>query len=158
MTQDPIRLLIVDDHRLFRDGIRALLATYRDIKVVGEASDSRDALVLAARSEFDLILLDITLPGSNGLALLRELKRRGVEQPVLVLSMHQQADMVADALSAGAIGYALKHQSERELVEAIRAAARKESYLAPQLSPELLSAAHHGAASGVLALLSARER
>lgn len=154
-----IRLLLVDDHRLFCDGLRAILSSYPDLEVVGEASDYRSAIELIEKVEFDLIVLDITLPGSNGLALLRELKRRQVRQPALILTMHQHSDMVADAFAAGAVGYALKHQSEVELVEAVRSTARRVTYLAPQLSRELLPDANGGAAPpGVLSLLSSRER
>lgn len=160
MDQTTLRLLLVDDHRLFRAGLRAILGSHPDLGVVGEASDYRTALELMEHAEFDLVVLDITLPGSNGLALLREMKRRHVRPPALVLTMHQHSDMVADAFAAGAVGYALKHQSETELVEAIRAAARRESYLAPQLSPELLPAGegHARPPAGVLNLLSSRER
>ena len=154
-----IRLLLVDDHRLFCDGLRAILSSYPDLEVVGEASDYRSAIELIEKVEFDLIVLDITLPGSNGLALLRELKRRHVRQPALILTMHQHSDMVADAFAAGAAGYALKHQSEAELVEAARSTARRVTYLAPQLSRELLPDANGGAPPpGVLSLLSSRER
>ncbi len=154
-----IRLILVDDHRLFRDGLRAILSSYSDLEVVGEASDYRSAIELIEKVDFDLIVLDITLPGSNGLALLRELKRRHVRQPALVLTMHQHGDMVADAFAAGAVGYALKHQSEGELVEAVRSTARRVTYLAPQLSRELLPDANGTSTTpGVLSLLSSRER
>lgn len=154
-----IRLLLVDDHRLFRDGLKAILGSYPDLTVAAEASDARSALELAESIEFDVVVLDITLPGSNGLALLRELKRRRVKQPALVLTMHQHGDMVADAFAAGAVSYALKHQSEGELVEAVRSTARRVTYLAPQLSRELLpDASGASSAHGVLDLLSSRER
>jgi DNA-binding NarL/FixJ family response regulator len=154
-----IRLLLVDDHRLFRDGLKAILGSYPDLTVVAEANDARSALELVETVEFDVVVLDITLPGSNGLALLRELKRRRVKQPALVLTMHQHGDMVADAFAAGAVSYALKHQSESELVEAVRSTARRVTYLAPQLSRELLpDASGASAAHGVLETLSSRER
>jgi DNA-binding NarL/FixJ family response regulator len=163
------RIILVDDHRLFRDGLRAILSGYADLAVVGEASDFREAVELVDHHESDLVILDITLPGSNGLALLRELKRRGQRQPVLILTMHQHADLVSDAFSAGATGYALKHQSEEELIEAVRTTAGRVTYLAPQLSRELLpdaslpagttaSGAGNGHNHGILSLLSSRER
>lgn len=159
MGQTMTRLLLVDDHRLFRDGLRAILGAHSDLEIVGEASDYRAALELMEQTDFDLVVLDITLPGSNGLALLREMKRRRVRPPALVLTMHQHSDMVSDAFAAGAVGYALKHQSESELLEAIHAAARRESYLAPQLSPELLPRGDgHAPPAGVLDVLSSRER
>ncbi len=158
---NPIRILLVDDHRLFRDGLKAILGSYADLSVVGEANDARTALELVDTPDFDVVVLDITLAGSNGLALLRELKRKRVRQPALVLTMHQHGDMVSEAFAAGAVGYALKHQSEDELVEAIRSTARRVTYLAPQLSRELLpgtGGAQHAVAPGVLNILSARER
>lgn len=157
-----IRVVLIDDHRLFRDGLRAILTCHDDLQVVGEASDFREAVDLLANVEPDVVVVDITLPGSNGLALLRELKRRGVRAPFLMLTMHQHADMVTDAFAAGATSYALKHQSERELVEAVRTTAARTTYLAPQLSRELIPTSGgppaRSAANGVLALLSARER
>jgi DNA-binding NarL/FixJ family response regulator len=156
------RIILVDDHRLFRDGLRAILASYADLAVVGEASDFREAVELLDQHESDLIILDITLPGSNGLALLRELKRRRQRQPVLILTMHQHADLVSDAFAAGATGYALKHQSEHELIEAVRTTAGRVTYLAPQLSRDLLPDAATPALTtgshGILSLLSSRER
>lgn len=155
-----IRLLLVDDHRLFRDGLRAIFAAHNDLAVVGEASDYRTALEVLEHTECDLAVIDITLPGSNGIALLREMRRRRMRPAALVLTMHQQGDMVSDAFAAGAVGYALKHQSESELLEAIRTAARRERYLAPQLSPQLLPGGdgHAPQTAGVLNLLSSRER
>ncbi|MDB4966800.1 MAG: response regulator containing a CheY-like receiver domain and an DNA-binding domain [Myxococcales bacterium] len=154
------RIILVDDHRLFRDGLRAILGGYPDLAVVGEASDFREAADLLEHLESDLIILDITLPGSNGLALLRELKRRQQRQPVLILTMHQHADLVTDAFAAGATGYALKHQSEEELIEAVRATAGRATYLAPQLSRDLLPdhTASTTTSPGILSLLSSRER
>ncbi|MDB4964946.1 MAG: two component transcriptional regulator, LuxR family [Myxococcales bacterium] len=156
-----LRILLVDDHRLFRDGMRALLATYPDLQIVAEASDAAQALEQAAAVDHDLIILDISLPGSNGMALLRDLKNRPQCRPVLVLTSHQHRDMVADAFAAGATGYALKHESYGDLVEAVRATAEGRRYLAPQLAPELLdiTPASGGKASrGVLGVLSPRER
>src|SRR5205807_2300497 len=122
--------ILIDDHRLFRDGLRAILSAYPDLSVVGEAGDYREALEVCEHIECDLVILDISLPGSNGLALLRELKRRRQRQPVLIVTMHQHADMVADAFAAGATGYALKHQSEAELIEAVRITVGRVPYLA----------------------------
>src|SRR5437588_5593303 len=78
------RMILIDDHRLFRDGLRAILSAYPDLSVVGEAGDYREALEVCEHIECDLVILDISLPGSNGLALLRELKRRRQRQPVLI--------------------------------------------------------------------------
>src|SRR2546423_14243879 len=137
-VSSKIRIVLVNDHRLFRDGLRAILAAHGDHELVGEASDAREAEQLIERVAHDLIIVDITLPGSNGLALIRDLKRRHHPARLLVLTMHQHADMVADAFAAGADGYALKHQSEAELVEAVRTAAAGQRYLAPQIPSAIL--------------------
>ncbi len=156
----PIRILIVDDHRLFRDGLRAILALHSDVSVVGEAEDARGGAQLAADVEHDLVIVDVTLPGSNGVALVRELKRQRRTTPILILSMHQHADIVADAFAAGATGYALKHQSEAELLDAVRTTASRRRYLAPQIAPEIAdeAGASRKRASGILSHLSTRER
>lgn len=155
-----IRILLVDDHRLFRDGLRAILALHGDVEVVGEADDARSAAQLAETVEHDLVIVDVTLPGPNGLALVRELKRQHHTTPILILTMHQHADIVADALAAGATGYALKHQSEAELLEAVRATAARQRYLAPQIAASVDDSAvgSRKRAAGILAQLSSRER
>jgi DNA-binding NarL/FixJ family response regulator len=153
------RIVLVDDHRLFRDGLRAILATHPGLTVVGEAETAREAYQRIQEVEHDLVILDLTLPGSNGIALLRDLNRLHAHRPVLVLTMHQHADIVSDALSAGATGYALKLQSEADLIKAIETTARGERYLAPQIAAvaaEMTKRPKRGA--GVLAVLSSRER
>lgn len=157
------RIVLIDDHCLFRDGLRAILAAH-GLAVVGEASELREAVELVERVAFDLLIVDITLPGSNGLALVRELRRRGVRQPILVLTMHQHVDLIAEAFAAGATGYALKHQSEQEILDAVNKVAARAIYLAPQLPHELLPDAGAPGAppprpfDSILSQLSARER
>lgn len=153
----PTRLVIVDDHRLFRDGLRTILSSHGEFAVVGEAEDARAGLLLADGGAWDLMIVDITLPGRNGLALIRELRRAGHKRPLLVLTMHQHADMVADAFDAGADGYALKHQSAAELIEALHTLSAGGRYVAPELEAAM-TAASPGRDRGVLGALSARER
>ncbi|HWE27699.1 MAG TPA: response regulator transcription factor [Polyangia bacterium] len=154
-----VRIVIVDDHRLFRDGLRAIFAAYDDLVIVGEAADVREAELLVASVAHDLVIVDVTLGGRNGVAFIRELKRNKNETPVLVLSMHQHPDIVADAFAAGAGGYAVKHQSESELIEAIRTVVAGQRYLAPQIPAEALTAVSRGGnGKGLLAQLSSRER
>jgi len=100
--------VLVDDQRA---GLRHLLATARTFAVVGEAGDARGPCAQLEAVEHDLAVVDISLPGSNGIALLRELSRRRERRPALILTMHQHADFVVDAFAAGAKGYALKRQS-----------------------------------------------
>lgn len=158
--RDRIRLILVDDHRLFRDGLKALLRSFPELAIVGEANDARSALDLVDHVESDLIVLEIALPGSNGLALLRELRRRRVKQRAVVLTRYRQPDMVADALTLGAAGYVVKDQSVIEVVEAIRSAARHLRCLAPGLSyPKPPSSdGEPEKVPGVLSPLSWRER
>lgn len=155
-----IRVVLVDDHRLFRDGMRALFGSSTDIEVVGEAADTRTALTLLENVECDLISLDITMPGPNGIALLRELKRRQQTAATMMLTGHQETDMITDAFAAGATGYALKQQSIDEIVGAVQSVSRRENYLAPTLNQDLLPGAFAllPPEGGVLAILSARER
>jgi DNA-binding NarL/FixJ family response regulator len=154
---DKVRIVLVDDHRLFRDGVRAILGAYPDLELVGEAADAREAEQLLDDVPHDLLIVDVTLPGSNGVALMRNRKRKKDKRPILVLTMHHSADIVADAFAAGATGYALKQQSEAELVDAVRCAASGRRYLAPQIPPEVLDG-RAAAGNSVLSLLSSRER
>jgi DNA-binding NarL/FixJ family response regulator len=154
-----IGIFVVDDHRLFRDALRVMLEGNGELAVVGEAGDAREALQLLGERQCELVLVDVSLPGSNGLALVRELKRSDRQRRVVVLTMHQHPDIVCDAFAAGADGYALKHQSREELVEAIFAVAGGDRYVAPAVAAALL-APDGGKLKprGALGILSARER
>lgn len=153
-----VKILLIDDHQLFRAGLRAIFAQHEELEIVGEAADDRSALAMADAIDHDLVVLDITLPGSNGIAVLRELRRRRRSRPVLVLTMHTHADLVLDAFAAGATGYACKVQSVDELLVAMRACAAGQKYAAPQIAALVDSAARPTLPEGVLAMLSARER
>jgi DNA-binding NarL/FixJ family response regulator len=119
MTLDA-RIVLVDDHQMFRQGIRTILSADEGMRVVFEATDAATMLLELDRGlEFDLALVDITLPDTDGLSLVRELRRRDLMQPVVMVSMHTDVDMVAEALIAGAQGYVLKCGSANELREAI---------------------------------------
>src|SRR5687767_14328750 len=118
------RILLVDDHTLFREGLAALLASADDLEVVGHAVDARAALRENERLRPDVVALDISLPGSNGLAIVRDLRRHRPELQVLMLTMHTLPEHVARALEAGATGYAVKDQPLEELLSAVRSVAR----------------------------------
>jgi two-component system, NarL family, response regulator NreC len=152
-----IRIILVDDHQLFRAGLRSLLAVEPAFEVVAEAGDAREACTQIAAVDHDLVVVDVTLPGSNGIALIRELERREKRRPVLVLTMHQHADFVIDAFAAGANGYALKLQSEAEIFEAIRTTAGGGRYVAPVLA-EMVRGSEQSPQRSLLGSLSARER
>lgn len=117
----PTRLLIVDDHAIVRRGLRAVLETCPDFRVIGEAESGEEALTLARELQPDIVLLDMNLPGVQGLEVIRGLLADGGHRPaVVVLTVHADDDMVLKAVTAGASGYVMKHASADELVQAIR--------------------------------------
>jgi DNA-binding NarL/FixJ family response regulator len=135
----PIRLLIVDDHPVVRDGLRGMLSSDPDLEVIGEASDGVEALAMAEARKPDVILMDLRMPGLGGVAAIRELGERGLSARVLVLTTYDSDSDVVAALESGATGYLLKDSPREELVRAIHAAARGEAVLAPSVATRLVS-------------------
>jgi DNA-binding NarL/FixJ family response regulator len=135
-----LRILLVDDHDLFRQGLRVAIEPHRDLSVVGEAADARGAVTAAEAYRPDVVVLDLTLPGADGLAVAGDVLRAALRPRILVLSMHSSDAYVRAALATGVSGYALKSQPAPAVIEAIRAVGRGEMYLAPTLSPHLLKA------------------
>jgi DNA-binding NarL/FixJ family response regulator len=129
-----IRVALVDDHRLFREGLRALLGTQPDLCVVAEASDAREVPTTVESSQPDVVVLDYQLKGVAGPSIVRDLLERNRNRRILLLSMHLEEDRIAQALAAGALGYANKEQGATELFGAIRTVANGRPYLAPALS------------------------
>jgi len=134
----PIRVLLVDDHQLLRAGIRALLQGLPGIEVVGEASDGRQALELIKTHQPQVVLMDIAMPGMNGLEALARFTKESPGVRVIILSMHGTAEYVCRALQSGAAGYILKDAVVAEVELAIRAAARGETYLTPAVSKHVI--------------------
>lgn len=153
-----IRVVLIDDHALFREGLRAALASNRHIEVVAEASTARDALATVNRVAFDLAIVDVMLPDQSGLAVVRELRRLFPACKILVLSMVESPYTVAELLRAGAAGYALKSQATPQIAEAIQAVTQQGRYLAPSLPRQDIDALVDGKISGPLDRLSPRER
>ena len=122
-TRTPIRVLLVDDHAVVRLGLRTLLTSCEEMQVIGEASDGQDALDFCARDEPDVVVLDLTMTGMDGLTATREITRRHPSVRVLILTMHDEEDYLIPLLEAGAAGYMVKDSASDELIEAIRAAA-----------------------------------
>ncbi|MGB6603829.1 MAG: response regulator transcription factor [Steroidobacteraceae bacterium] len=135
-----IRVLLADDHKLFRAGIRALLQTVADIEIVGQAGDGREALRLVAAHHPDVVLMDIMMPGLNGLDAAVRIGRAFPRTRVLILSMNADEDSVLKSLRAGAAGYLVKTADPAELELAIRAAARGENFLSSAVSRHVLDA------------------
>jgi DNA-binding NarL/FixJ family response regulator len=134
VKQQMIRLLLVDDHTIVRQGIRAVLEDEPDMTVVGEAEDGRAAVRLACELEPDVVVMDIAMPGLNGLEATRQIRRDRPSVKVLVLTMHDNEEYIRQVLAAGALGYVLKYAAAGELLEAIRAVHRGEAVLSPAIT------------------------
>ena len=135
---DRIRLMLVDDHQVVRAGLRAFLETQPGMKVVAEASHGAEALERAARLQPDIILMDITMPGMDGLEATQRIKEKLPDCQVLALTVHEDKQYFMNMLAAGASGYLTKRAAADELVEAIRAVAAGNVYLQPALARWLL--------------------
>ncbi|HLK41291.1 MAG TPA: response regulator transcription factor [Polyangiaceae bacterium] len=154
-----IRIVLVDDHEIFREGFVALMRDVPDVEVVGEASDAVTAIDVIDRTGPDVVVLDVSLSASNGLEVARIVRAQWPSRKVLVLTMHDTEDFVEEALAAGATGYALKAQRSEEIVDAIRCVARGEPTL-PRSSTRMRAAPPVGDAQLRLRFdtLSTRER
>src|SRR5581483_3665895 len=137
-----IRILLTDDHTLFREGIRTLLAAEPDMEVIGEASNASDSVNLAARLHPDLVLMDIGMQGASCFEGTRQIRRFNPEAKVLFLTMYDDEDYVAQCVEAGANGYILKDSPSEELLEAIRQVAQGGSYLSSKVLGHLVADCH----------------
>jgi DNA-binding NarL/FixJ family response regulator len=134
------RLVIAEDHTILREGLKALLLASRpDLEVVGEATDGREAVRCAEELSPDLMMLDLSMPRSNGLEALKEIKRVSPQTRVLVLTVHKTEDYVFTALQAGADGYVLKDSSSAELMLAVKSVLNGERYLSPAIASTVVS-------------------
>lgn len=135
---EAIRVLIADDHTLFRDGLRALLASIPDIEVIGEAASGREVLRLAVEHQPDVILMDIQMPDLNGIEATRLSLRTSPHIGIVVLTMFQDDDSVFAMMRAGARGYVLKGADQSVLLRAVRAVANGESLFSPEIATRLM--------------------
>jgi two-component system response regulator NreC len=134
-----IRVLVVDDHTLIRQGIVGLLESQPDIEVVAQAGTAKDALTAAMETSPDVVLMDISMPGTTGLSVTAEIKVLRPDAKVLMLTIHDREDYLYQALRAGASGYVLKGADVHELLEAVRSVHRGEVYLYPTATKALVS-------------------
>ncbi len=134
-----IRLLVVDDHPVVRDGLSSMFAREPGFEVLAEAADGAAAVRLAAELRPDVILMDLRMPGMDGVTAITELARRGISARVLVLTTYDTDSHVLPAIEAGATGYLLKDAPRDELLRAVRAAAQGESVLSPAVAARLMS-------------------
>jgi DNA-binding NarL/FixJ family response regulator len=134
-----IRALLVDDQALFREGLRTLLDLQADIEVVGEAKDGREAIELVARTAPDVVLMDMQMPVLDGVAATRDIRAKHPNTQVIVLTTFDDDEYVFEGLRAGAVGYLLKDVTSDRLAEAIRSAARGESFLEPSVAAKVVA-------------------
>ena len=134
---NPCRIIIADDHRLFRQGLKSLLEARSDLEVVGEAADGLQLLDLLNQSPPDIILLDISMPNLRGIEAVHEIKRSYPRVKILILTMHKDKQYLEQAISAGARGYLLKEDTDTELFTAIEKIRRGRIYVSPNLLEEL---------------------
>ena len=124
MSDDVIRVVLADDHGVVRAGLRSLLASARDVEVVGEAANGREAVELAERVKPDVLIMDLTMPDMDGSAALKEIAAKRLKCRVIVLTMHDDEDYAVTAIEAGASAFMMKTDAGRDLPDAIRAVAR----------------------------------
>ena len=163
MTAEPnIRVLVADDHAIVREGIRHVLAETHGFDVTAEASSGEEAIRLAGEVEPDVIMLDVSMPGGTGLEVIADVQRAAPLARVLILSVHDEAEYVLQAVRAGAHGYLRKDSSPNELREAVRAVDRGESYFTPAMASRLSDAlrieSDRSTRQSKLAQLTSRER
>jgi DNA-binding NarL/FixJ family response regulator len=130
----PIRIFIVDDHQIVRDGLRLILRDQEGFEVVGDACDGKEALKKVFEIDPDIITTDIEMPGIDGISLVRQIRARLPEAKILVLSAHSEPSVVSDALQSGVGGYLLKINAGRDLIQAIRTVMSGQVYLCPEVS------------------------
>ena len=158
MTEQKMRVLVVDDHPIVREGLRALLQASGKIEVVAEAENAGQALALAVQHQPDVILLDLSMPGGNGILALEHLVAQVPTTKVLVLSMHDGAEYVRPAMRAGAAGYLVKGAGLADLVVALTAVHAGQAFLSPSAAAVLVRDAQRKPETAGVAQLTARER
>lgn len=134
----PFRVLLVDDHKILRDGIKAILRSEEDFAVIGEAENGTDAVTFCKKNVVDVVVMDIGLQGLNGVEATIEILRHASDTKVIILSMYDDEHSVVSAIRSGARAFVLKKASDNDLVDAIRAVAKGGFYMSPQVSEKLL--------------------
>jgi two-component system, NarL family, response regulator NreC len=131
MTNDLIRVVLADDHVVVRAGLRAVLGAAKDIEIIGEARNGREAVAMTERFQPDVVVMDLDMPDTDGVTATKEIVSKGLSARVLVLTMHAEEDYLIPLMEAGAAGYLVKSAADRELVDAVRAVAHGDVYVRP---------------------------
>ena len=135
-----IHILIADDHPIMRDGLKQILSAFSDIVVAGEASNGDEVLAAIHAKKFDVLVLDMSMPGKSGIELIKQIRIEKPELPILVLSMHKEAQYAVSALKAGAAGYLCKDGASHQLVQAIRQIAGGGLFVSEEAAEHLVQA------------------
>ena len=133
----PIRILLADDHSILREGLRMLLERQQEFAVVGDASNGREAVEMAEACDPDVVIMDLAMPGMNGIEATRRITARNPRTAVVILSMHADESYILRSLKAGARAYLLKDSLKTDLMDAVRAAVRGKSFFSPKVSQVL---------------------
>ncbi|KWR77192.1 response regulator [Cupriavidus sp. IDO] len=152
-----IRIMIADDHAIIRDGLKKIIALEPQMCVTDEAADGDEVLAKVRQSTADILLLDMSMPGRSGIALIRQIRASRPELPVLVLSMYRESQYAVQAIRAGAAGYLTKNAEAVQLVGAIRKVALGGTFVSAQIAEKLIRQMHHPEADLPHTSLSARE-
>lgn len=134
----PVRILLADDHAILRTGLKLMLSNVPNLEVVAEATDGATALQLTEAHRPDLVIMDITMPGMNGIEATYELKRRLPSTRILMLTMHENEEMLFRTVQAGAAGYVLKKSADSELLDAIHQVMAGETFLRPEMAKQVI--------------------
>ena len=145
---EKMKVLITDDHAIVREGLQAVLSVQPDVEILGEATNGEEAVSKARELQPDIVLMDITMPGMNGLEATRLIKKENPEMKILVLTMHEEDDYFYRILEAGASGYFIKGGSFTELLSALRAVWHGDVFIYPSMAKKLLSNYLEGVKSG----------
>jgi DNA-binding NarL/FixJ family response regulator len=156
-TTKSIKVLIADDHAIVREGLKQILADTKDITVAGSAENGHDLIDLARKKDFDVLLLDISMPDKSGIDVLKQIKKEYPKVAVLMLSMHREDQYAIRSLKAGAAGYLNKQSAPAELVNAIRQVASGRKYISPTLAQELANSISEDREAPLHETLSDRE-
>jgi DNA-binding NarL/FixJ family response regulator len=152
-----IRLMLADDHAIIRDGLKKILSTAQDMHVAAEAVDGTDVIERLRNTAIDVLLLDMSMPGRSGIALIQQIKASYPALPVLVLSMYRETQYAVQAIRAGAAGYLTKNAESGELMDAIRRVVRGGTVVSALVAEKLVRQLHQSASSLPHTLLTARE-
>jgi len=133
------RVLVVDDHAFIRRGVQSILHAFPEWELCGEADNGADAVRLSEALKPEVIIMDISMPGLNGIEATRAIHKNHPETKVILLTLHDNDELVRSAFRAGARGYLLKIDAEKELVQALREVVREGAYISPKIDPEVIS-------------------